>query len=222
MLQSVPHLDADQLRDISAGTIAHYQRFADAYRDGTWNHDVSQNIAALLDAIGGAPPSRILDLGCGPGRDLIAFRDRGHEAIGLDACAEFVDMARIASGCEVWLQDMLALALPPQHFDGIFANAVLFHIPSQELPRVLGDLWAALKPEGVLFCSNPRGRNEEGWADERYACFYDLPTWRRMVAAPGFALLDHYYRPPGKPHHQQPWLATLWRKPARGTSAAPR
>jgi SAM-dependent methyltransferase len=202
----------DGLRRISIGTISHYRRFARAYRDGTWQHDVSQNVAALLDAIEGAPPYRVLDLGCGPGRDLTTFRRLGHEPTGLDACPEFVDMARRLAICEVWLQDMLALNLPTRHFDGVFANAVLFHVPSQALPRVLEDLWATLKPNGVLFSSNPRGRNEEGWADGRYACFLDLPTWQGLVEGAGFALVDHYYRPPGKPRHQQPWLATLWRK----------
>ena len=201
------------LRRISTGTIAHYRSFAQAYREGTWQHDVSQNIAALLAAIEGAPPLRILDLGCGPGRDLVAFRRLGHEPTGLDACPEFVDMARRLAVGEVWLQDMLALDLPAAQFDGVFANAVLFHVPSLALPRVLGDLWQALKPGGVLFSSNPRGSNEEGFADRRYACFWDLPTWRCLVEGAGFVLVEHYFRPPDKPRHQQPWLATVWRKP---------
>jgi SAM-dependent methyltransferase len=205
---------AAALRRISSGTIAHYRSFADAYRRGTWQHDVSQNIAALLEAIGGAPPLRILDLGCGPGRDLVAFRRLGHEPVGLDACPEFVAMARKLAVGEVWLQDMLALDLPAEQFDGVFANAVLFHVPSLALPRVLADLWHALRPGGALLSSNPRGDNEEGFADERYACFWDLPTWQRLVEGAGFVLLDHYFRPPGKPRHQQPWLATVWRKAA--------
>ena len=204
---------AQALRRISTGTIAHYRSFAQAYREGTWQHDVSQNIAALLAAIEGAPPLRILDLGCGPGRDLVAFRRLGHEPTGLDACPEFVDMARRLAVGEVWLQDMLALDLPAAQFDGVFANAVLFHVPSLALPRVLGDLWQALKPGGVLFSSNPRGSNEEGFADRRYACFWDLPTWRSLVEGAGFVLVEHYFRPPDKPRHQQPWLATVWRKP---------
>jgi SAM-dependent methyltransferase len=204
----------EALRRISSGTIAHYRSFAEAYREGTWQHDVSQNIAALLDAIGGAPPVRILDLGCGPGRDLVTFRRLGHEPVGLDACPEFVEMARRLAVGEVWLQDILALDLPAGDFDGVFANAVLFHVPSLALPRVLADLWRTLKPGGALLSSNPRGKNEEGFADERYACFWDLPTWRRLVEGAGFVLLDHYYRPPGKPRHRQPWLATVWRKPA--------
>ena len=215
-----PRLDRNQLRQISVRTLDHYRRFAEAYRAGTWSHDVRQNIGALLEAIGGAPPHRILDLGCGPGRDLITFRDLGHEPVGLDGCPEFVEMAHAASGSEVWLQDLLALELPAGHFDGIFANAVLFHVPSQALPRVLADLWAALRPAGVLFSSNPRGANEEGFSDGRYACFYDFPTWQSLAEAAGFELLDHYYRPPGKPCHQQPWLATVWRKPAAAPAGA--
>jgi SAM-dependent methyltransferase len=211
----LPRYGPEELRRISAATLAHYRAYADAYRAGTWDHDVSQNIAALLGAIGGAPPLRILDLGCGPGRDLIALRALGHQAVGLDGCPEFVAMAREGAGCEVWLQDLLALDLPAGAFDGVFANAVLFHVPSQELPRVLADLHATLMPGGVLFSSNPRGRNEEGWAGDRYACFHDLAKWTRVVGAAGFALIDHYYRPPGKPRAQQPWLATLWRRQDR-------
>ena len=212
MFAPVPPVPPGQLRQISVRTLAHYRRFAAGYRDGTWDHDVSQNIEALLGAIGGAPPYRILDLGCGPGRDLVAFRARGHAATGLDGCPEFVRMARAASGCEVWLQDLLALQLPAKRFDGVFANAVLFHVPSQALPAVMSDLWATLRPDGVLLSSNPRGQNEEGWADGRYACFHDVASWRRAVASAGFCLLDHYYRPPGKPRRQQPWLVTVWRK----------
>jgi SAM-dependent methyltransferase len=197
---------------ISRRTLEHYERNAQAFFDGTIDHDVSQNIGALLDAIEAAPPFTILDLGCGPGRDLKTFTNLGHRAIGLDGCAHFVDMARDFSGCEVWHQDLLHLDLPGDRFDGIFANAVLFHVPSAALPKVLADLHAALKPGGVLFSSNPRGHNEEGWNGARYCSYYDYPTWERFVTQAGFDPLHHYYRPPGLPREQQPWLASVWRK----------
>jgi SAM-dependent methyltransferase len=201
-------------RQISASTIGQYRAMATPYRDGTWNHDVSQNIEALLTAITGVSPYRILDLGCGPGRDLVALRDLGHEVVGLDGCPEFVAMARAVSGCEIWQQDLLSMTLPRASFDGVFANAVLFHVPSLALAGVLERLHAALKPGGVLLASNPRGQDEEGFIDGRYACFYNFKTWRRLVSRSGFALVDHYFRPPGKPRRQQPWLATIWRKSA--------
>ena len=138
---------------IAGSTLKHYNQHAEAFWQGTRDHDVSQNIEALLTSIDGEPPFTILDFGCGPGRDLKAFRDLGHIAIGLDGGGPFVSMARSYSSCEVWQQDFLKLDLPAAYFDGIFANAALFHVPAQELPRVLRDLHAALKPAGVLFSS---------------------------------------------------------------------
>lgn len=204
-------LNRQDLERITAVTLAHYGERADDYRRGTQDHDVSRNIRELLRHIEGVPPFRILDLGCGPGRDLKALRDLGHVAIGLEGQPRFAALAREASGCEVLEQDFLRLALPPAGFDGVFANASIFHVPTQELPRVLGELKAALRPRGVLFCSNPRGRNEEGWSRGRYGAFLDWEAWKSLVTAAGFTALHHYYRPEGLPREQQPWLASSWR-----------
>jgi SAM-dependent methyltransferase len=204
-------LGPQDLRRISQETLADYESRRASFWQGTQGHDVSQNIDALLRHVEGKAPFAILDFGCGPGRDLKAFRDLGHEAIGLEGAPAFARMAREFSGCEVWEQDFLALALPPARFHGIFANASLFHVPAQELPRVLGELRAALKPRGVLFSSNPRGANEEGWSRGRYGAFHDHARWKRFLEAAGFEELEHYYRPPGLPREQQPWLATVSR-----------
>jgi len=199
------------IETLSRRTLEHYERSAEDFWRGTRDHDVSQNIGALLRHIEGEPPFTILDLGCGPGRDLKAIADLGHVAVGLDGAARFVEMARAHSGCEVLQQDFLKLNLPAGRFDGVFANAALFHVPGQELPRVLRELRATLKPRGVLFSSNPRGNNEEGWNQQRYGAYWDLETWRRYVEAAGFVELTHYYRPAGLPRERQPWLATVWR-----------
>lgn len=205
-------LDAEDLAKISALTLAHYQENAESFEAGTRDHDVSQNIAALLRHIEGAPPCDILNFGCGPGRDLKTFTALGHRAVGLDGTPRFVEMARQASGCEVWLQDFLKLSLPAGRFDGIYANAALFHVPGQELPRVLRELRAALKPRGALFSSNPRGGNQEGWNRGRYGAYHDLDGWRGLMKEAGFEELEHYYRPQGLPRDQQPWLASVWRR----------
>ncbi len=205
-------VDVALLHRISEVTIAHYDRLAEAYRDGTRDHDVSQNYSSLLDAIEGNPPYSILDLGCGPGRDLHYFRSLGHDVVGLDGSKELVGMARSYSGCDVMHQDFLEMTLPEGRFDGVFANASLFHVPRTELPRVLLELAATLRPRGALFCSNPRGHNEEGFSGDRYSCFLDLDTWRNYVTAAGFYQLRHYYRPLGLPRYQQPWLAIVCRK----------
>jgi SAM-dependent methyltransferase len=208
-----PHAgEPSELRTISGETLAYYEGRAEQFRAGTRDHDVSQNIAALLRHIEAKPPYTILDFGCGPGRDLKVLMELGHIAIGLDGAAAFVAMARAASGCEVWQQDFLGLELPSECFDGIFANASLFHVPSQELPRVLRQLRSALKARGVLFSSNPRGQNEEGWSRGRYGAYHDLEAWRGHMLNADFQELEHYYRPTGLPREQQTWLASVWRR----------
>ena len=183
------------LEKIAGLTLEHYNQRAEDFWEGTRDHDVSQNIEALLRAIEGDPPFAILDFGCGPGRDLKAFAELGHIAVGLEGAARLAAMARAHGGGEVWQQDFLKLDLP-----------------SQALPRVLLQLRAALKPRGVLFASNPHGHNEEGWNRGRYGVYHDLENWRRYMSAAGFVELTHYYRPTGLPRAQQPWLASVWRK----------
>ncbi len=197
---------------ITALTLADYNQSAEGFRDGTRDHDVSQNMDALLRHIDGNAPFTILDFGCGPGRDLKAFSALGHVPIGLEGAVRFVEMARAETGCEVWQQDFLALDLPDARFDGVFANASLQHVPSAHLPRVLDELRATLKPNGVLFSSMPRGSNEEGWNRGRYSAYHDHATWRRFMKNAGFVELEHYYRPAGLPRDQQPWLASVWRR----------
>lgn len=199
--------------EITRSTLEHYESGAEGFWLGTKDHDVSQNIDALLGELEADAPQKILDLGCGPGRDLIRLKQLGHTPVGLDGTHAFVEMARRNAGVEVWHQNFLSLELPDDHFDGVFANASLFHVPTQELPRVLGELRACLRPGGVLFASNPRGDNQEGLSGARYCAYHDIEHWREFVVGAGFEEIRHYYRPPGLPRDQQPWLATLWRNP---------
>ncbi len=203
------------MNEESERTLDYYNRSAQRFWEGTRDHDVSQNIHALLSALSSQKaPLRILDFGCGPGRDLKAIKALGHEAVGLDGCESFVTMAREFSGCEVLHQDFLSLSLPASTFDGVFANASLFHVPSKELPRLLGELSNALRPGGVIVCSNPRGEGVEGFSGDRYSCFFEIDRWRASFEAAGFTELGHYYRPDGVPRSEQPWLVMIWQKPS--------
>ncbi len=205
---------AETVQAVTTQTLADYNSRAEDFFAGTIDHDVEQNISALLNhiEITQPPPFTILDVGCGPGRDLKAFCERGHTAIGVEGATRFVEMAHAYSGCEVWQQNFLHLDLPASRFDGVFANASLFHVPRQALPDVLAALHATLKKGGVLFSSNPRGDNSEGWNGSRYGAYYELERWRDYMVTAGFTELLHYYRPAGLPREQQPWLASVWRK----------
>ena len=119
-------LDPETLQQLVDRTLDHYHTRAEAFWEGTRHHDVEQNIETLLRHIQAAPPFTILDFGCGPGRDLSAFVQRGHRAVGLEGAPALAAMARAHSACEVWQQDFLRLDLPEACFDGVFANAALF------------------------------------------------------------------------------------------------
>lgn len=209
------NLSPDELEIVTRSTKEGYGLSAQGFFEASLEHDVSQNYHAFLESIEVSPPFNLLDLGCGAGRDLKYFRLQGHQAVGLEGARELIEIAQDYSGCEVLHEDFLDMTLPVSEFDGIFANASLFHIPSQELPRILRQLWSALKPRGVLFTSNPRGENQEGWVQGRYAVFYDLDNWSRYLQAAGFERLSSYYRPDGLPEAQQKWLATVWRRKSR-------
>ncbi len=200
-----------ELNDIETVTLGHYDDNADAFWRGTKDHDVAQNYAAFLAPFAADRKLDILDFGCGPGRDVHYFKSLGHRPIGLDGSAEFCHMARQYTGCQILHQRFLSLELQAQAFDGVFANASLFHVPSQELPRVLNELHAALKPGGILFSSNPRG-DAEGWSGQRYGHYMQLETSKTFLEQTGFQILQHYYRPVGQPREQQPWLAIVSKK----------
>ena len=204
-------MDTDLTATI-ASTLAHYEQHAIDYAEGTRDHDVTQNIDTLLRHLEGPRPWTILDLGCGPGRDLARIAATGNTVVGLDGSDAFVQMARAATGVEVLHQNFVALDLPPARFDGIFANASMQHVPGDALPDVLRRLHDTLKPRGVLFASIPRGDDQEGWNGARYSRFHGIDGWRRFLETAGFVELEHYYRPVDRPFDEQRWLASAWRR----------
>ena len=152
-------LDAAALRQISLVTLRHYNDNAASFQEGTRDHDVSQNVLALLGSIEGAGPFTILDLGCGPGRDLITFRSLGHEAVGLDGAEQFVEIARAATGCEVIHQDFLALDLRHGRFTGSSPMRPSFTCPRRSCR---GSSASCVKHFDHAECSSPRILGETG------------------------------------------------------------
>ncbi len=201
-------LSTKDLETISSSTLNHYEANAASFWEGTRHHDVTQNYEALLSALPAKTGLKILDFGCGPGRDLAYFKSLGHLPTGLDGSKSFCEMAAEHSGCPVLHQNFIHLDLPAASFDGIFANASLFHVPRQELARVLKILAASLIPGGVLFSSNPRGSGE-ALNGERYGNYLEFDEYEVYLKEAGFVVVHHYYRPKGLPRAQQPWLAVV-------------
>ena len=201
----------DHIKNIEEITFNDYGSNADNFWERTKDHDVTQNYAAFLEPFEGRTGLDILDFGCGPGRDVAYFKSLGHNPVGLDGTPEFCEMVREMTGCEALLQSFNDLDLEENRFDGVFANASMFHVPSENLHKVLTDLHRAIRPGGILFTSNPRG-DEEGWSTPtRYGNFMQLEASLNYLETAGYELVDHYYRPPNLPREEQKWLAMVSR-----------
>jgi len=135
----------------------YYRQSAQRFFTDTASLDMS---ALYLPFLGCLPPgARILDAGCGSGRDVKAFTDIGFAVDAFDASAELVALARQWSGkpvAQMRFQDVDVL----EKYDGIWCCASLLHVCEAELPDVMTKLAIALKPGGVWYLSFKHGRGE--------------------------------------------------------------
>ena len=93
---------------------------------------------------------RILDAGCGAGRDLNYFKEAGFEAEGFDGSSALVEIATRESGPKVWRADFRMLSLPKESYDGIWAYRSLIHLPPEGCQRAMASFFSALRPGGIL------------------------------------------------------------------------
>ena len=131
-------------------TIDFYNRNADSYYWNTVGIDMSKlrnAFAAYLPA-----EARVIDLGCGSGRDVMAFCDMGHDAVGLDASKELVELAKERLEINASVGDMSTWKAG-EPYDGIWCCASLIHLNDEEKKRFFGNLERNLKPGGVIYIS---------------------------------------------------------------------
>jgi len=179
-----------QLRpDPVTSTARFYEVHAKEYFDRTISADLSNLYDRFLARV--RPGGRVLDAGCGSGRDLLNFRERGFNVLGIDASDALVKMAREYSGvpCHVIrLEDIDYKAC----FDGVWACASLLHFRKSEVVPVLRRLREALKPGGTMFASVQIGDGEAFVADGRFYAYYEHQEFLRLVEEGGFVINESW------------------------------
>lgn len=145
-----------------------YNQNAAEFFEGTVAADMMQNYKPFLERL--PKGAKILDAGCGSGRDSLAFKKLGYEVTAIDGSEELCKLASKYIGQEVKHIQFQELDFENE-FDGIWACATLLHVPSQELSVVIESLVKALKKDGVLYVSFKYG-DFEGERNGRY--FHDL------------------------------------------------
>lgn len=138
-------------------TLKYYQDNAQTFFDGTVNIDMSTLYETFTRHL--APGARVLDAGCGSGRDAKAFLDMGYQVEAFDASSAMVELAREHTGLPVQLMAFADVKWK-EEFDGIWCCASLLHVPKLELPGVMRKLADALKPGGVWYVSFKYGDGE--------------------------------------------------------------
>jgi SAM-dependent methyltransferase len=175
--------------DASSATVTFYDNNAERYAWQTAQADLSELYARFLPLV--KTGGRILDVGCGGGRDLREFKTRGFRCVGVDPAPRLAQFAREFSECKVVVGKAEDLPFF-QEFDGVWACASLLHIDRAKLKVAMERISLALAVEGVLFLSMQAGAGHSKGEDGRFYERYSAAELKAIVDSSGFAVLDQW------------------------------
>ncbi len=163
-----------------------------ALRNSEMNASLIQKARRFIATI--RPGERILDLGCGPGRDLGWFIHNGINAIGADLSHGMLMEARKVTGARLCQMEMRRLAFASQIFAGVWCNAALLHLPRNEVPKALANIHRVLAPGGHFFMSLQKGSGEgletaQDGTHTRFFARYEAQEIGRFLEQAGFHVL---------------------------------
>lgn len=191
-------------------TLSYYENNAKEFYDNTIDVDFQSVQRCFTDLLPGG--AKILDFGCGSGRDTVWFLAQGFDVDAIDGSAELCRLASKAAGIPVrqmYFQDLNAV----NEYDGIWACASILHVPKEELPRIILKMRQALKQDGVIYTSFKYG-DGEGVRNGRYFSDFTEDTARRMIEEIEGLRIEKMWlsadRRPGR--EDEKWLNILLRK----------
>ena len=185
-------------------TINFYDKNAEAYAALTVTADMSRAYEKFLAYL--PHGAKVLDAGCGSGRDSLFFMRQGYRVTMLDASAAMCRCAEKLTGQKALHKTFAEINFDKQ-FDGIWANASLLHVPEQELEKVLKILHRALKEDGVLYASWKYGEAERR-DGERFYCDMTEEKLKKLLRRTGcFVCKEVWVSEDVLPlHREQRWL----------------
>ena len=192
-------------------TIDYYNKHAEEFTASTFKVEMESLYAPFLRYL--PEQASILDLGCGSGRDTLAFKDKGYQVEAIDYSAELVKKAKELTGIEVRQQSFYELNAS-EKYDGIWACASLLHCDRDRLPEVMGRIFKALNPNGVCYMSFKYG-NTDREKDRRSFTDLDEAQARELVdQLEGVKVLQQWKTVDKRPDRDEEWLNVLWKKHA--------
>lgn len=190
-------------------SINYYQTYARTFFDGTVNVDMTTLYESFTRHL--VPGARVLDAGCGSGRDAKAFSEMGYQVEAFDASSEMVALARQHTGLPVQ-QMTFANVNVEQHYDGIWCCASLLHVSASELPKVMQKLARALKSGGIWYVSFKYGEGEREKDGRRFTDMNEAGLQALLEATPGIASVSLWTTQDKRPGRDEVWLNAVLRK----------
>jgi len=143
---------------------------------------------------------KVLDLGCGFGRDCIILKKNGFDVTGIDLSKGMIKEAKKLKSVDFRVMDARKLRFPKDNFDGVWACASLLHLRKKEIGKTLSEIYRVLKLGGICFISVKEGKDEGVVKDERYGgapkfyAYYKKNEFADLLKKAGFKVIDSYYK----------------------------
>lgn len=181
----------------------YYQLHAQRFFSETVDVDMSELYRPFVAHL--KPGARILDAGCGSGRDAKAFSEMGYEVEAFDASAELVELARQHTGLPV-KQMRFEEVTEVERYDGIWCCASLLHVPLAELPGVMAQLAKALKPGGVWYLSFKYGSGEREKDGRRFTDMDEAGFAEVLSELSGIEVMECWPTHDQRPERDDSWI----------------
>lgn len=190
-------------------TIDYYNQYADDFAEATLYVDMESLYQPFLAEL--PESAHILDVGCGSGRDTLAFKNKGYQVEAIDYSEELVKKATALSGVKVKFQsfyDLSGVAI----YDGIWACASLLHCERSRLVEVIGKLISVLKPGGVLYMSFKYGNSDREKEGRQFTDLDEAKANDLLEQFDNIQQIQQWITVDQRPDRQEKWLNLLWKK----------
>ena len=192
-------------------TIDYYNKHAEEFTASTFEVDMESLYQPFLVEL--QEGARILDVGCGPGRDTLAFKNKGYQVDAIDYSEELVKKATQLTGIPVRLQSFYEIDAD-QAYDGIWACASLLHCERTRLKEVIGKLLSALKPNGTLYMSFKYGNGDRQKNGRQFTDLDEVQAKALLGQFDRVQQIQQWITIDQRPERQEKWLNLIWKKHA--------
>ena len=192
-------------------TIDYYNKHAEEFTTSTFEVDMKSLYQPFLAEL--PEGARILDVGCGSGRDTLAFKNKGYQLDAIDYSEELVKKATRLTGIPIKLKSFYEVD-DYEAYDGIWACASLLHCERTRLKEVIGKLVSALKPNGVLYMSFKYGNGDRQKDGRQFTDLDEVQAKALLGQFDRVQQIQQWITIDQRPERQEKWLNLIWKKHA--------